>query len=111
MGLGEDRGARCESMFLMVGALTEEQELILNTVRKFVDKEVMPVASAMEHRNEYPHALVGEMRKMGDHVGSGAADCEHDGLGGGLGRRRVKALRFPYGVPPRASLDPAQRYS
>jgi hypothetical protein len=22
---------------------------------------------------------------MGDHVGSGAADCEHDGLGGGIG--------------------------
>jgi hypothetical protein len=34
-----------------------------------------------------------EMRTMGDHVGSGAADCEHDALGGGLGRRRVKALR------------------
>ena len=35
------------------------------TVRQFVDKEVVPVASAMEHRNEYPHALVAEMRKMG----------------------------------------------
>jgi alkylation response protein AidB-like acyl-CoA dehydrogenase len=35
------------------------------TVRQFVDKEVMPVASAMEHRNEYPHELVAEMRKMG----------------------------------------------
>jgi len=35
------------------------------TVRQFVDKEVVPIASAMEHRNEYPHALVAEMRKMG----------------------------------------------
>lgn len=45
--------------------LTSEQELMVATVRQFVDKEVMPVASAMEHRNEYPHALANEMQKMG----------------------------------------------
>jgi alkylation response protein AidB-like acyl-CoA dehydrogenase len=44
---------------------TAEQELMLGTVRRFVDQEVAPVASQMEHRNEYPHALVDEMRKMG----------------------------------------------
>jgi alkylation response protein AidB-like acyl-CoA dehydrogenase len=44
---------------------TAEQELMVRTVRQFVDKEVTPVASAMEHRNEYPHALVEQMRKMG----------------------------------------------
>ena len=44
---------------------TAEQDLIVNTVRQFVDKEVMPVASGLEHRNEYPHALVEEMRKIG----------------------------------------------
>ncbi len=46
-------------------ALTEEQELILKTVRQFVDKEVIPVASAMEHRDEYPHALVAQMKEIG----------------------------------------------
>src|ERR1700683_3552444 len=46
-------------------ALNEEQELILRTVRQFVDKEVIPVASAMEHRDEYPHALVAQMKEMG----------------------------------------------
>jgi len=45
--------------------LTPEQELIVNTVRRFVDKEVIPVASELEHRNEYPHALVEQMREMG----------------------------------------------
>ena len=45
--------------------LTDEQQLILRTVRQFVEKEVIPVASAMEHRNEYPHALVAQMREMG----------------------------------------------
>jgi alkylation response protein AidB-like acyl-CoA dehydrogenase len=48
-----------------VRKLTSEQELMVATVRQFVDKEVMPVASALEHRNEYPHALANEMQKMG----------------------------------------------
>lgn len=46
-------------------ALNAEQELIVGTVRKFVAKEVIPVASEMEHRNEYPHDLVRQMQEMG----------------------------------------------
>jgi alkylation response protein AidB-like acyl-CoA dehydrogenase len=45
--------------------LTDEQRLILSTVHQFVEKEVIPVASAMEHRDEYPHALVAHMKQMG----------------------------------------------
>lgn len=37
----------------------------MQTVRQFVDREVMPVASEMEHRDEYPKALVDEMIRMG----------------------------------------------
>jgi len=44
---------------------SSERQLIVDTVRRFVEKEVIPVASAMEHRNEYPHALVAQMREMG----------------------------------------------
>jgi alkylation response protein AidB-like acyl-CoA dehydrogenase len=44
---------------------TEEQRLILRTVREFVERDVMPVASAMEHRGEYPRALADQMAKMG----------------------------------------------
>jgi len=44
---------------------SEEQRLILRTVREFVDREVIPVASAMEHRGEYPFALADQMAKMG----------------------------------------------
>lgn len=46
-------------------ALSAEQELIISTVRKFVEKEVIPVASEMDHRNEYPHDLVRQMQEMG----------------------------------------------
>src|SRR5580704_5624249 len=49
----------------MSSPLGEEQRLILRSVREFVDREVIPVASAMEHAGEYPHALADEMAKMG----------------------------------------------
>ncbi|HUA87203.1 MAG TPA: acyl-CoA dehydrogenase family protein [Bryobacteraceae bacterium] len=45
--------------------VSEEQRLILRTVREFVDREVIPVASEMEHRGEYPHALSDQMARMG----------------------------------------------
>jgi alkylation response protein AidB-like acyl-CoA dehydrogenase len=45
--------------------LTDDQRLVAKTVREFVDRDVMPVASAMEHRDEYPEALVDTMKRMG----------------------------------------------
>jgi alkylation response protein AidB-like acyl-CoA dehydrogenase len=48
-----------------VQAVTAERDLIVGTIRKFVEKEVMPVASELEHRNEYPHELVRQMKEMG----------------------------------------------
>ncbi len=48
-----------------MSSASEEQRLILRTVRDFVDREVIPVASEMEHRGEYPHALAGQMAQMG----------------------------------------------
>jgi alkylation response protein AidB-like acyl-CoA dehydrogenase len=48
-----------------VQAVTAERDLIIGTIRKFVEKEVMPVASELEHRNEYPHELVRQMKEMG----------------------------------------------
>jgi alkylation response protein AidB-like acyl-CoA dehydrogenase len=45
--------------------LVQERDLILSTVRTFVDREVVPAASALEHRNEYPAALVERMKTIG----------------------------------------------
>ena len=45
--------------------LTEHQRMVAQTVRDFVEREVMPVATELEHRNEYPHALVETMKKLG----------------------------------------------
>ncbi|MFQ5458854.1 MAG: acyl-CoA dehydrogenase family protein, partial [Myxococcota bacterium] len=45
--------------------LTDEQQAIVETVRKFVRKEIMPVASKLEHADEYPHALVDRLKELG----------------------------------------------
>lgn len=45
--------------------LTGEQQLILSEVRRFVNEEVIPVASEMEHRDQYPVALVERMKELG----------------------------------------------
>ena len=42
--------------------LNEDQRLVAQSVREFVDREVIPVASRMEHRDEYPDQLVETMK-------------------------------------------------
>jgi alkylation response protein AidB-like acyl-CoA dehydrogenase len=49
----------------MLSKLTPEQEQIVQTVRTFVEREVIPVATELEHRDEYPHALVEQMKELG----------------------------------------------
>lgn len=41
--------------------LTEEQKAIVEAVREFVDREVIPVANEMEHAGEYPERIVAGM--------------------------------------------------
>jgi alkylation response protein AidB-like acyl-CoA dehydrogenase len=43
----------------------QERDLILATVKAFVDRDVVPAARALEHRNEYPTALVERMKAIG----------------------------------------------
>src|ERR1700748_808047 len=45
--------------------LTDVQQEILNTVRDFVDKEIIPNAQALEHADEYPADIVEGMKEMG----------------------------------------------
>ena len=49
----------------MAYILNEEEQLILATVKKFLEKEVAPVASEMEHHNEYPTEIVEGMKRLG----------------------------------------------
>ena len=45
--------------------LTDTQKAIVETVRDFVEREVIPVADEMEHKDEFPDAIVEQMKKLG----------------------------------------------
>jgi alkylation response protein AidB-like acyl-CoA dehydrogenase len=45
--------------------LTEDQLELLKLVREFVDEQVIPVATELEHADEYPTAIVEGMKQMG----------------------------------------------
>src|SRR6185369_870531 len=45
--------------------LTEVQADILSAVRTFVDKEILPYATELEHKDEFPAQIVEQMMEMG----------------------------------------------
>lgn len=45
--------------------LTEDQVEILKTVRQFVEQKIMPVATELEHKDEYPTEIVEGMKELG----------------------------------------------
>jgi alkylation response protein AidB-like acyl-CoA dehydrogenase len=45
--------------------LTDVQQEILSTVKSFVDKEIIPYATELEHKDEFPEAIVEGMKEMG----------------------------------------------
>ena len=67
---------------MSVAELSSEQEEIVATVREFVDRDVIPVASELEHRDEFPTSLVETMKQMG--LFGTTIPEEYGGLGLGL---------------------------
>ncbi|WP_433873438.1 acyl-CoA dehydrogenase family protein [Saccharopolyspora sp. CA-218241] len=45
--------------------LSEDEQLVVRTVRDFVDKDVKPVVQELEHANAYPEALIEQMKELG----------------------------------------------
>ncbi|MGZ4618427.1 MAG: acyl-CoA dehydrogenase family protein [Frankiaceae bacterium] len=45
--------------------LTDVQQEILSTVRTFVEREILPYATDLEHKDEFPEAIVEGMKEMG----------------------------------------------
>jgi alkylation response protein AidB-like acyl-CoA dehydrogenase len=62
--------------------LTESEQDILATVRDFVAKEIIPVATELEHRDTYPAQIVDGMKKLG--LFGLTIPEEYDGLGASL---------------------------
>ncbi|MEU5025670.1 acyl-CoA dehydrogenase family protein [Streptomyces milbemycinicus] len=53
------------SRLAQTDGLTDVQQEILATVRDFVDKEILPVATELEHRDEYPAQIVEGLKELG----------------------------------------------
>jgi alkylation response protein AidB-like acyl-CoA dehydrogenase len=62
--------------------LSDIQQEILGTVRQFVDEQIIPVATELEHKDEYPTAIVEGMKELG--VFGLMIPEEYDGLGESL---------------------------
>src|SRR5215468_4587020 len=62
--------------------LTEFQVEVLSTVKTFVDKEILPHATELEHKDEFPDAIVDGMKEMG--LFGLTIPEEYDGLGESL---------------------------
>lgn len=48
-----------------VDILSEDERLVVATVREFVDEKVKPVVRELEHANAYPEELINMMKEMG----------------------------------------------
>ena len=45
--------------------LTDIQDEILKTIRQFVDERIIPVATELEHKDEYPTEIVEGLKELG----------------------------------------------
>ena len=62
--------------------LSEDQTEILKAVRQFVDEKIIPVASELEHKDEYPTEIVEGLKELG--IFGLMIPEEYDGLGESL---------------------------
>jgi alkylation response protein AidB-like acyl-CoA dehydrogenase len=62
--------------------LTDVQRDILSTVREFVNDEILPVATELDHSDTYPDAIVARLRELG--VFGLTIDQSYGGLGESL---------------------------
>ncbi len=49
----------------MSSALSDEESLLVETVRAFVDRDVKPTVRDVEHANEYPEKWIEQMKQIG----------------------------------------------
>lgn len=70
-------GRLCET-----DGLTEDQTEILKAVRTFVEEKILPVATELEHADEYPQEIVDGLKELG--IFGLMIPEEYDGLGESL---------------------------
>src|SRR6516165_2174395 len=49
----------------MTRQLSDEENMLVETVRTFIDRDVKPTVREVEHANEYPEAWIEQMKRIG----------------------------------------------
>jgi butyryl-CoA dehydrogenase len=62
----------------MTNSLNDDEQMLVDTVRAFIDRDVKPTVNEVEHSNEYPEAWIEAMKEMG--IFGLAVPEEYDGL-------------------------------
>ncbi len=63
---------------LLTYNLSEEEQMLVDTVRAFIDRDVKPTVREVEHANEYPEAWIEQMKEIG--LFGLAVPEEYDGM-------------------------------
>lgn len=58
--------------------LSDDEQMLVDTVRAFIDRDVKPTVNEVEHANEYPETWIDAMKEMG--IFGLAVPEEYDGL-------------------------------
>ena len=61
----ERLGAQLMARLCETDGLTDDQTEILKAVRQFVEKKILPVATELEHKDEYPTEIVEGLKELG----------------------------------------------
>ena len=75
-------GGATVSRLCQTDGLSEEQHEILKAVRRFVEEKILPVATELEHADEYPQEIVDGLKELG--IFGLTIPEEYDGLGESL---------------------------
>ena len=81
-GPGNSRRIGSEGVFVyyvfMVSLFNDDEQMLAETVRAFIDRDVKPSVNELEHANEYPADWIETMKEMG--IFGLAVPEEYDGL-------------------------------
>ena len=50
------------------GLLTDEEKLVRETARKFVNEEVLPIIEEHAQKETFPHHLIKKMGELGENI-------------------------------------------
>ncbi|MGU9957362.1 MAG: acyl-CoA dehydrogenase family protein [Arenicellales bacterium WSBS_2016_MAG_OTU3] len=78
-------------------AITPEQEMLLNTVKTFMEQELYPHEEAVDESGEVPLELGRQIEQRAKEVGLFAANLPEEIGGGGLGYKSMMLIEREYG--------------